>query len=119
MIYFFQMINKKALFQLKKIFQLYPVEAAYLFGSQIKDRAGKLSDIDLAVLLSLKRYSLDFVLKLISEIKRALKREDVDLAILNDASPVLKHQAVLGGQRIYTKDEEKVLEFEKKGFTRI
>jgi len=38
----------------KKIFQKYPVQAAYLFGSQATGKATKLSDYDFVVLLNEK-----------------------------------------------------------------
>lgn len=111
------MISKKALSQSKKIFQSYPLEAAYLFGSQIKGKTGALSDIDIAVLFTQKGFtslSLELVMKLIGDLKETFKKENVDLVILNNASPVLKHQVVLCGQRIYSRDEKRALEFEKK-----
>ncbi len=38
--------------QIKEILKDYPyIVAAYLFGSQVTDRAGPMSDIDIAVLL--------------------------------------------------------------------
>lgn len=111
------MISQKNLHRLGNIFSLYPTEAAYLFGSQLKGKVGELSDVDIAVYFSPSRFnslSLDIFLNLIGDLKRALGKQGIDLAVLNNASPTLKHEAVLGGQRIYAKDEKEALEFEKR-----
>jgi predicted nucleotidyltransferase len=102
--------------KLAEVFADFPVEFAYLFGSQIKEKAGKLSDVDVAVFLSPKSSIADTIsgfLEFQSFIKKAVNCEQIDLVILNDAAPVLKAEAVLKGERIYAKNLKRTLAFEK------
>ena len=61
------------------------VAVAYLFGSSAKGESGPRSDIDLAVLLrdSAASASLDVRLDLYADCCRALKRNDIDIVMLN------------------------------------
>ncbi len=106
----------------KKIFRKYPVQAAYLFGSQATGKAGKLSDYDFAVLLDEKKVSekqyAKYQLEIISELLRAVKTDHLDLIILNNPkTPLfLKYNVIKGGKIIYEKNkkaenERKNLEF--------
>lgn len=78
------------------------IQFAYLFGSAARGvRAPR--DADIAVFLKkdmspLK--SLSFRLRLTDELKKRLGM-DVDLVILNGASPFLKHQVLKYGQLIF------------------
>ena len=106
----------------KKIFQKYPVQAAYLFGSRAAGKAGKLSDYDFAVLLDEKKvgekqYS-KYQLEIISDLLRTIKTDHIDLVILNNSkTPLfLKYNVIKEGKIIYEKnkaaaDERKNLEF--------
>ena len=91
-------------------FGQYPeVKVAYVFGSQAKGTASKLSDVDIAVLLDEKLDSsrrFEMQLRLISDLTRLLSRDDVDVAVLNDASLVLAHQVLKYGQLIHCADEQ-------------
>ena len=75
------------------------IQAAYLFGSAASGRTRTDSDLDLAVLLtrpiSASR-SLDYRLKLMTDLGAALHRSDVDVVILNDAPPLLAHRIQIG-----------------------
>ncbi len=77
---------KKALLP---VFEKYgdQVVFSYLFGSAAREELSPLSDIDIAVYLSKKYVSDSFELKLSlhADICRALKRNDVDIVILNTA----------------------------------
>ena len=59
--------------------------AAYLFGSTSIGEAGPRSDIDLAVLLTCEDLGADFDIRLdlYADCCRALKRNDVDIVVLN------------------------------------
>ena len=105
----------------KEIFQKYPVQSAYLFGSQAMGKATKFSDYDFAVLLSEKvkekSYS-KYQLEIISELLRIVKTNHLDLVVLNDSKiPLfLKYNVIKEGKVIYEKnktarDERKNLEF--------
>lgn len=111
------MLNKQTLTSLKQLFAEYPIQAAYLFGSSSRGQTGSLSDIDIAVLLKpsvLKSPNFSLELKLLSGLKQILNTETVDLTILNTASPVLKKEATLLGQEIYSQDQHTRFQFEQK-----
>ena len=76
---------------------------AYIFGSYAKDNIRKDSDIDIAIYLkdSIGSYEyLDMKMKL----SEALKRE-VDLVILNDATPLLKYEIHKNNILLFTNDK--------------
>lgn len=76
---------------------------AYIFGSYAKDNIRKDSDIDIAIYLkdSIDTYEyLDMKMKL----SEALKRE-VDLIILNDATPLLKYEIYKSNILLFTNDK--------------
>ena len=80
------------------------IQAAYLFGSMTKGRTRPGSDVDVAVLLSNRvRTSAIFQyrLKLVADLGFELKRSDIDLVILNDASPLLAHRVLSKGRLIF------------------
>jgi len=81
---------------------------AYLFGSVAGGKAGKLSDIDLAVCLEPELipeaggygYQSEITVKL-----QAILKDKVDLVVLNEASTVLKFQVLKNGTLIYCASE--------------
>ena len=93
-----------------------PICALYLFGSQATGKQGPLSDVDVAVLLDEKRISpksfFRFRLDLIVAATGACRRPDVDVVILNEATPVLKYEVVRNGRVIYERDHASRIEFE-------
>ncbi|MCX7681170.1 MAG: nucleotidyltransferase domain-containing protein [Anaerolineae bacterium] len=95
-------LNKRE--ELARIFVRHGVVLAYLFGSQAEGKAGPLSDVDIAVLLGPQvpeerwtQVQIDLVNDLISLFHRA----DVDVAILNRATPLFAYQVVRFGQVLY------------------
>jgi hypothetical protein len=90
--------------RLEKIFSRHNVRLAYLFGSQAEDKAGTLSDVDIAVLLS---FGVDreewgqIQIELMGELMSLFQRNDVDVVILNRAKPLLAHQVALRGRVLY------------------
>lgn len=84
------------------------VVAAMLFGSQASGKgAGPLSDIDLAVwvdplLPAGERAALRTELSLAA--RDALRTDEVDVVILNDAPPLLRHRAMKGARRLLDRD---------------
>ena len=96
--------------ELQTILVKHGVVLAYLFGSQSEGPAGPLSDIDIAVLLRpdrLKERGMakdrwsDPQIDLIGDLCRLFHRNDVDVVILNQATPLLMHQVVKHGKIIY------------------
>ncbi len=77
---------------------------AYLFGSAAGDTVYPLSDIDIAVFLSDAKKETDFNIKLslYSDFCRALKRNDIDIVVLNAATNiVLLDEIIRHGVLIY------------------
>lgn len=87
------------------------IQAAYLFGSTTTDKSRPNSDVDIAVLVNPDALSavLDYRLELMADFGAALGRSDVDLVVLNHASPLLAHRVLSGG----------VLAFERSRVARV
>jgi predicted nucleotidyltransferase len=72
------------------------VVAAFVFGSQATERAGPLSDVDIAVWLD---PMLDADARLAARLRlgeaasSALETDQIDLVVLNDAPPLLQQRA--------------------------
>jgi len=89
------------------------VVAAYLFGSHAADRARPSSDVDIAVVLRRADKQMRFERRL--QLMTALSDTcgcDADVIVLDDASPILQHQVLKHGQRIYERDRQARVEFE-------
>ena len=118
--------NNKILFKkdflVKKIKEiLEPVEYvifAYLFGSYATGNEWAESDIDIAVYVNQKKIKdfFDVKINLLTLLTDALKTDDVDLLILNEATPVLKYEVLTKGVLLFTKDENVHTEFYLRGF---
>ena len=83
------------------------VAAAYVFGSQARGNPGPLSDVDLGVwaapgLTGRERFELR--LKLAASAQQALGGAAVDLVVLDDASPLLRHRAWRDGELLLDRD---------------
>lgn len=82
------------------------VQIAFLFGSQARDGAGPLSDVDLAVLLDdtvdPKNY-FNYKVEMTADLMGVLGRNNVDLVVLNQATPLLKYQVVRDGVVLFEK----------------
>ena len=93
------------------------VTLAYLFGSWAKGTARENSDIDIAVLIDGapgKTCRGSVQLELISE----LADDRVDLVILNDASPLLQHQVLKHGVKLFSRDRAKQVDYVYRAITR-
>jgi len=102
---------------IKKIFKENGVVLAYIFGSAAKKELTKLSDIDFSVLLDKtipqnKYYQIR--LSLLDRLGRAIKSKPIDIAILNNASPLLSQLVILQGKIIFCKDEDLRVNFQVK-----
>lgn len=76
---------------------------AYIFGSFAEDKIRKDSDIDIAIYLD-KKIDLETFLEIKMNLTEACKRE-VDLIILNDATPLLKYEIYKNSILLFTRDE--------------
>ncbi|HEX8067681.1 MAG TPA: nucleotidyltransferase domain-containing protein [Thermoleophilaceae bacterium] len=92
-----------------------PVIAAMLIGSQARGTQGPLSDVDLAVWLDpalTVDERLRVRLELIAAAVDVLRSEAVDVAVLNDAPPLMKHRAIGDGLRLVERDAQSRLRLE-------
>lgn len=79
---------------------------AYLFGSQARGEAHGLSDVDVAVFLDPKAPAAlpwGHAAELTSCLIRALGRNDVDVALLNRATPLLYNRVLRDGIRLVSR----------------
>jgi len=96
---------------------------AYLFGSAVTKRTHKLSDIDLAI------YSEPILMRelnnkqpygyqaaILIDLMSLLRRNDIDLVILNRAKPLLAYEIVRSGDNIFCRNENFRTEYEIKAF---
>ena len=96
--------------ELKKFFEKnYDILLAFVFGSVAKGRERDESDIDIAILFS-KSPSFDASFKIKDEISDILKKE-VDLAILNDTSPILGMQVLKYGKLLFERNKGEYSKF--------
>lgn len=94
----------------KKICQDHGISMAILFGSQATGKAIEGSDLDLAVWL--EKPDLLSGSPEVSRARRHMLRDfinylgtgNIDLVILNHASPILKFQVARGGKPVYQKE---------------
>lgn len=92
--------------KLKFIFSRHPeINTAVLFGSYSKGRNQKKSDVDIAILLNHYRsVPWKYKSKLMDEVEKVCDRE-VDLLILNEASPHIAYRAVKEGKILFQKNQ--------------
>jgi len=91
------------------------VAAAYLFGSVARDTAGARSDVDVGVLLpgvprrDLRQY--EEIEGIRADLVEVIGRE-VDVVLLNGASPDLLHRILRDGIVVHDGDHRRRIEFE-------
>jgi len=101
--------------QLDLLFRTRPVRLAYLFGSQTTGRATAESDIDVAVLFAQELDGparLAERLALVEGLIRLLRTDAVDVAVLNDASPLLAMEVLRTGKIVYKAGEMDRIDFQ-------
>ena len=101
----------------KKLEQQPEVLLAYLFGSHAKGKARPDSDIDIAVLVDESKIAgghLDTQMRL----SALIDNDRVDLVILNDAPPLLQHQVLKHGIKLFSRDKAKQVDFVFNAITR-
>lgn len=92
------------------------VVSVYLFGSQAAGRAHTESDVDVGVLLRrddfpTERDRFEARVRLTSELIARLRRNAVDLVVLNDVPPLFARRIVSGGHRVFCADDGVDVEF--------
>lgn len=80
---------------------------AYLFGSLALGRAQAHSDMDIAVFVTeraLRRQDYGYAAQLTTHLMAALGSNEIDVVVLNRASPLLYHRVLRDGRRILSRD---------------
>lgn len=92
------------------------VKLAYLFGSIALQKAGKLSDVDLAVFLdeSLdKKEKFRIKLRLIADLEDILKIDRLDLVIMNDAPLSLNFEIIKANYPLFIRNKDLKVDLEQ------
>ena len=93
-----------------KIARIDGIIAAYLFGSYATNRATEKSDIDIGILYE-NSEKINIVRNVLSVTQDILKTDNIDLCLLNSASPIMAFE-IISGKRIVKNDIDKTAEFE-------
>jgi predicted nucleotidyltransferase len=90
------------------------IAAAWIFGSTARGDAGKDSDLDLAVLLRAGAAGGDtgFLHDLASALERFSATGVVDILVLGQQGPVLRHRVLAEGRLVHDADPDARVEFE-------
>ena len=97
------------------------VKLAYLYGSAAKGKAGKLSDVDIAVLFDdslSKKERFKLQLELIGDIAALLKTDKVDLVDINEAPLSLKFEIIKANCPVFVRDRMEKIDFEQEVMSR-
>lgn len=110
-------LDEAALQRLANALDREGVVAAMLIGSQARGAAGPLSDVDVAVwhepgLDPSARLALQ--LSLASAAARALNTDEIDIVMLNRATPLMRHRAIRDGRRLVERDRDERVRLETK-----
>ncbi|MGE5346431.1 MAG: type VII toxin-antitoxin system MntA family adenylyltransferase antitoxin [Acidithiobacillales bacterium] len=91
------------------------VLAAFLFGSVSRGTAGRLSDLDIAVLLEARaahQHRTDaYKAQLLVELMSSLRTNKLDLVVLNEAPSLLAHRVLRDGLLLHAADEAALVDF--------
>ena len=89
------------------------IEVLYLFGSRVSDRVKEKSDVDLALFIDQTNYEpdplLDLKIGVFFEEHLGIK---TDIIIMNKVSPIMQHEILRTGKRLYEKDRTKRAQYE-------
>lgn len=106
-------VDEKLIEALTEHLKAHPaIEFAILFGSQAQGKAKSESDLDIAIYLN-RALSLEEYLTLNLQLEKTSGRE-VDLIILNEASPLLKHQVMKNRKVLFIRNFDLYADFREK-----
>ncbi len=90
------------------------VDCVYLFGSMARGNAGPLSDADLAILFKeeLAAEARTGIAASIASQAQTVDGPAIDIAILNDAPPLLQHRVIREGRPVFVGNEASRVAFE-------
>jgi predicted nucleotidyltransferase len=96
--------------QIREYFkELENIIAVFLFGSFLTGKLNEESDLDIAVLFAKKPETKD-ILNMQNDLIDFTKN-DIDLVLLNDASPILARQVIEKGKEIFCNDHTEKAKF--------
>jgi len=84
---------------------------AYLFGSTVRGDAGRLSDVDIGVLVDeslSKKDRFELELRLMGEIAVLINKNKIDLIVLNEAPLLLAYNIIKDGIILKSSETERV-----------
>jgi len=97
------------------------VLAAYIFGSVASATQRPDSDVDIALLVSdkvMRGDAFQYRLNAMTDLMGILKRDDVDLTLLNQASPLLAHRVLSKGKLILERSASARVAFQVRAVNR-
>jgi predicted nucleotidyltransferase len=89
------------------------VSSVYIFGSQGTGTARPDSDVDIAIRTT-EPLALRDELMLVADLTDALGRSDIDLVLLDRATPVLRYEVVVRGRRLFARDDAEADAWERR-----
>ncbi len=90
---------------LQSFFQKQVIDLVFIHGSLAHDKLKPLSDVDVAILFH-KDYKYSQLAKVNDKLSKFFEREDIDIAVLNRASPLLWMQVLQNGVLLYCRNEK-------------
>lgn len=102
-------INKQ---KLKEICKDYKLSLVILFGSQKNGSSRKGSDLDLAVWVERKDIDVDYEIDLLEAFVNLVRKDRIDIVILNYADSLLQFEVASKGSVLYEKYRGKFNEFQ-------
>lgn len=103
---------------LERYFRDKPVELVFVHGSLAKDTMRALSDVDVAVLFQNNDFTYKDVAEIVDKLSEVLQRDDIDLAVMNRASPLLCMQVLSNGRLLYERSKDAHKNFRLRTFQR-
>lgn len=92
------------------------IKVGYIFGSRAKGEGNKLSDIDIGILIDEASiqgiYPYGYKAKILTDLSKSLKTNNIDLVILNNAPCLLRHRVVRYGKVVYSCAEQERINFQ-------
>jgi predicted nucleotidyltransferase len=97
--------------EIEKLAEKFKLKLIYIYGSYAFNNAGKLSDVDIAI-LGENKLNLDKKLKLLEALQEIFEEEAVDLVELSKVPLTLIHRILKEGKCIFTSDLATKIDFE-------
>jgi predicted nucleotidyltransferase len=88
------------------------INLVYLFGSQVEESAGPISDYDLGVLIERNQNGPQVRSQLSIELAQRIKAESFDIVLLNRVPIELAYAVIAYGELLYQQDDAMRVEYE-------